>query len=191
MFISHKNNVIQHIRAQEWNCRRMSKGMTMPEYWAWEETIKDSDGVPDYSGETGYTIVECKDEDVEERLGQLGDYVSNTLEGTTYNIKYYSSKKDTEEIKDVVGNSHDTKKYVQSHFFPDDDAKDARLLANEWVQIRAERDRLLGQTDWMMLSDTGTVSAAWKNYRKALREIPQSQDSAKTFADITWPTKPS
>ena len=42
-----------------------------------------------------------------------------------------------------------------------------------------------------MLSDTGTVSTAWKNYRKALREIPQSQDSAKTFADITWPTKPS
>ncbi len=40
MFISHKNNVIQHIRDQEWNCRRMSKGMTMPEYWAWEETIK-------------------------------------------------------------------------------------------------------------------------------------------------------
>ena len=191
MFISHKNNVIQHIRDQEWNCRRMSKGMTMPEYWAWEETIKDSDGVPDYSGETGYTIVECKDEDVEERLGQLGDYVSNTLEGTTYNIKYYSSKKDTEEIKDVVGNSHDPKQYVQSHFVPDDDAKDARLLANEWVQIRAERDRLLGQTDWMMLSDTGTVSAAWKNYRKALREIPQSQDSVKTFADIDWPVKPS
>ena len=42
-----------------------------------------------------------------------------------------------------------------------------------------------------MLSDTGTVSTAWKNYRKALREIPQSQDSAKTFADIDWPDKPS
>ena len=43
----------------------------------------------------------------------------------------------------------------------------------------------------MMLSDTGTVSAAWKNYRKALREIPQSQDSVKTFSDIDWPDKPS
>ena len=43
----------------------------------------------------------------------------------------------------------------------------------------------------MMLSDTGTVSTAWKNYRKALREIPQSQDSAKTFEDIKWPDKPS
>ena len=57
--------------------------------------------------------------------------------------------------------------------------------------IRAERDRLIAETDWMMLSDTGTVSTAWKNYRKALREIPQSQDSAKTFEDIDWPVKPS
>ena len=43
----------------------------------------------------------------------------------------------------------------------------------------------------MMLSDTGTVSTAWKNYRKALREIPQSQDSVKKFEDIKWPDKPS
>ena len=42
-----------------------------------------------------------------------------------------------------------------------------------------------------MLSDTVTVSTAWKNYRKALRDIPSSQDSAKVFSDIDWPTKPS
>ena len=42
-----------------------------------------------------------------------------------------------------------------------------------------------------MLSDTGTVSTAWKNYRKALREIPSSQDSVTRFKDITWPSKPS
>ena len=66
MFISHKSNVIQHIHETEWQCRRMSKGMTKLEYWAWEETIKDSDGVPDYSGESGYTISECRDENVQE-----------------------------------------------------------------------------------------------------------------------------
>ena len=38
MFISHKSNVIQHIHELEWNCRRKSKGMTKPEYWAWIET---------------------------------------------------------------------------------------------------------------------------------------------------------
>ena len=47
MFISHKSNVIQHIHESEWQCRKMTKGMNKPEYWAWEETIKDSDGVPD------------------------------------------------------------------------------------------------------------------------------------------------
>jgi hypothetical protein len=170
MYISHKTNVLQQVHETEWQCRRNTKGMSKPEYWAWEETIKDSDGVPDYSGETGYTIVECTDEDVEARLVQLSDYISTNK---VYNIKWSDEKVDG------------------SHFTGDDDAKDARLLAEEWTQIRAERDRLLAETDWMMLSDTGTVSAAWKNYRKALREIPQSQDSAKTFADITWPTKPS
>ena len=172
MYISHKSNVIQQVHETEWQCRRMSKGLTKPEYWAWLETVT-TDGVPDYSGETGYTIVKCTDENVDVRLEQLGDYISSTLLRITYNIKWSDEKVDG------------------SHFVPDDSAKDARLLANEWVQIRAERDRLIAETDWMMLSDTGTVSAAWKNYRKALREIPQSQDSAKTFADITWPTKPS
>ena len=152
--------------------------MSKPEYWTWLETVT-TDGVSDFSGETGYTIVECTDENVQERLRQLENYVFNTLDGTTYNIKYYATKRDSE----IEG--------VKSHFIGDDEAKDAQLLAAEWVQIRAERDRLIAATDWMMLSDTGTVSTAWKNYRKALREIPQSQDSVKKFSDIKWPDKPS
>ena len=145
MFISHKSNVIQHIGDLETQCRRKSKGMSGPEYWAWEETIKDSDGVPDYSGESGYTIVECMDENVHERLNQLDDYIGRKPEGRTYNIKYYASKKDAEEIKDVDGNSYDPKQYVQSHLVGDDTAKDARILADEWVRIRRERDKLLAE----------------------------------------------
>ena len=180
MFISHKLNTIKAIGETERDCRRNTKRMSLEDYWPWIASITSGDPpVIDYSGED-YTVVECTDEDVEQRLIQLSDYiVHQPMKDSIYNIKYYETKRDSE----IEG--------VKSHFIVDDTAKDARLLAAEQVKIRAERDRLLAETDWMMLSDTGTVSAAWKNYRKALREIPQSQDSAKTFADIDWPVKPS
>ena len=140
MYISHKSNVIQQVHETEWQCRRNTKGMSKPEYWAWEETIKDSDGVPDYSCETGYTIVECTDEDVEARLVQLSDYISTNK---VYNIKYYASKRNAEEILDIDGNSHDPKQYVQSHFVGQDDTRDARILAEKWANIRSRRNSCL------------------------------------------------
>ena len=167
MYISHKTNVLQQVHETEWQCRRNTKGMSKPEYWAWEETIKDSDGVPDYSGETGYTIVECTDEDVEARLVQLSDYISTNK---VYNIKWSDEKVDG------------------SHFTGDDDAKDARLLAEEWTQIRAERDRLLTNSDWTQANDTALASAkvtAWATYRTKLRTLPEDQKAKKTYADIT------
>ena len=140
----------------------------------------------DYSGETGYTIVECADENVQARLVQLDDYIS--MDGA-YNIKYYASKRDAEEIKDIDGNSHDPKQYVQSHFVPQDDTRDARLLADEWTQIRTERTRLLAETDHQALSDQ-TLSAGMKTYRTKLRDLPSDQSSKTKYSDITWPTKP-
>ena len=173
MYISHKSNVIQHLHEVEWQCRRMSKGMTKPEYWEWLATITSGDPPePDYSGETGYTIVECTDENVQERLVQLSDYVSHKIDGTIYNIKWSDDKVD------------------DSHFVGDDSAKDKRLLAEEWVQIRNERTRLLAETDWMASSDV-TLNAAWKTYRQELRDLPDDQSSKTSYADIVWPTKPS
>ena len=193
MFISHKSNVIQQVHDTEWQCRRKTKGQSKPEYWAWLDAVTSGEPpVADYSGESGYTIVECDDENVEARLVQLGDYVSNTLEGITYNIKYYASKRDAEEIKDVDGNSHDPKQYVQSHFVGQDDTKDVRILADKWANVRAERDRKIAATDWRVIvaseSDEGSdLSSNWKNYRKALRDITEQSDPD----NITWPTEPS
>ncbi len=186
MFISHKTNVIQHIREDEWNCRRMSKGMELPEYWAWIETITSGDPpVVTYPSED-FTIVECTDEDVQKRLGQLDDYVSNTLEGTIYNIKYYVNKRNAEEILDSEGKSHSPKQYVQSHFVPDDTAKDARLLADKWESVRKQRNYKLAETDYLALGDN-TLSADMKTYRSKLRSVPQDNSDPD---DITWPTKP-
>ena len=195
-YISHKSNVIQSIHELEWECRKAVKGIaTDSEYWTWLESVT-TDGVVDYSGETGYTIVECSDEDVQARLSQLGDYVnSNRLPDETlvYNIKWSNSKVNCEEIKDIDGNSHDPKQYVQSHFKGDDTAKDARILADEWTQIRAERDRLLTSSDWTQANDTPLTDAnvaKWKTYRTSLRDLPSDQSSKTKYSDITWPTKP-
>ena len=175
MFISHKSNVLQQVHETEWQCRRNTKGLDKSEYWAWLDSVT-TDGVVDYSGETGYTIVECTDENVEERLRQLSEYVNQNRgpgEAKVYNIKWSDEKVDG------------------SHFVPDDSAKDARLLANEWVQIRAERDRLIAETDWMTCSDSPAMSDANKTYRQKLRDLPKDQEDKTKFSDITWPSKPS
>ena len=188
MYISHKSNVLQTVHETEWQCRRNVKGLDKSEYWTWLATIttQDDDGnnVVTYPSED-FTIFECTDEDVQARLIQLSDY---SAEGV-YNIKYYSSKRNAEEIKDVDGNSHDPKQYVSSHFVGDDTAKDARLFADEWTQIRRQRTRLLAETDHLALSDQ-TLSEGMTTHRQELRDLPSDQSSKTTYADITWPTEP-
>ena len=177
MFISHKSNVIQQINEVEWDCRRKTKGMTKPEYWAWIDTITSGDlPVADYSGETGYTIVECSDENVQARLAQLSDYTSR--EGV-YNIKYYASKRDSE----IEG--------VQSHFVGQDDTRDARILADKWADIRTRRNRELTDSDWVVVKAkeehaNASIDSNWMDYRTALRDITKQSDPD----DITWPSKP-
>ena len=176
MFISHISNVLQTIHETEWQCRRKVKGLDKPEYWTWLDSVTSGDPpVTDYSGETGYTIVECTDEDVMARLNQLREYINHNRgpgEALVYNIKWSDVKVDG------------------SHFTGDDSAKDARILAAEWVAIRGKRDRLLAETDWMSNSDSPTMSVANKTYRQKLRDLPSDQSSKKTFSDITWPSKP-
>jgi len=195
MFISHKSNVIQQYHETEWQCRRMTKGISKEDYWTWIETITDSDGVVDFSGETSYTIVECADEDVYPRLAQLSDYQhSSPITGDIYNIKWSDSKVNCEEILDDDGKSQDPKVYVKSHFKGDDTAKDARILADEWTSIRKKRDKLLTKSDWTQGGDTPLTSAkktAWATYRTKLRDVPKDQKDKTTYASITWPSEPS
>ena len=193
MFISHKSNVIQQVHETEWQCRRRTKGINKPEYWTWLDSVTttNSKGIKtvDYSGETGYTIVECIDENVQKRLAQLSEYIENGV----YNIKYYVTKRDAEEIKNPAGESYDPKQYVSSHFVGDDTAKDKRILDNIWAYIRGKRNQLLAETDWTQANDTPLSDAEvakWKTYRTSLRDLPSDQSSKTKYSDITWPTKP-
>jgi len=197
MFISHKSNTLQHIHETEWQCRRMSKGMSKPEYWTWIETITSGDPpVVTYPSED-FTIVECTDEDVQARLVQLSDYQS--IEGV-YNIKWSDSKDtfvmttdmDGKSVKIVESEEKDKDgkviktNYKMSHFSGDDTAKDARLLADKWSSVRRDRDRRLAETDYLALSDQ-TCSGNMQIYRQKLRDVPK--DNADPD-DINWPTKP-
>lgn len=52
--------------------------------------------------------------------------------------------------------------------------------------LRAERDRLIAETDWWASSDL-TITDAQKKYRQDLRDITKT---ATSLDDVTWPTKP-
>ena len=66
-------------------------------------------------------------------------------------------------------------------------AKQAELAAAEPMKLlRAERDRLIAETDWWASSDL-TMSSDRTAYRQALRDITETYSS---LADVVWPSKP-
>ena len=59
-----------------------------------------------------------------------------------------------------------------------------KVLANNAELIRAKRDDLLLESDWMAMQDR-TMSQAEKDYRQALRDVTNQS----TFPDsVVWPT---
>tara|TARA_B100000530_G_scaffold185788_1_gene117703 strand:+ start:2571 stop:3065 length:495 start_codon:yes stop_codon:yes gene_type:complete len=76
-------------------------------------------------------------------------------------------------------------------------AQDSKLAASQ----RANRDRLLAETDWMAIkaAETGVALANdWKTYRQALRDLPSHSNwpnlnspGPDGSGDNDWPVKPS
>ena len=176
MFIAIKDTKIIAIHEVEWNCRRQAKDISRSEYWTWLESVT-TDGVPDYSGED-YEIVETD--------APLS-YESTDEDGNTRTISFYESGY-------MRNDGTYSLKWDGTKIVKDDTAKAAYDLAEEWKRIRTERNRLLAETDWVVIKareNGGQVPAAWKTYRVALRDIPSEQSDATKYSEITWPTKPS
>ena len=61
--------------------------------------------------------------------------------------------------------------------------------APTWEQIRSQRDSLLKDSDWSVASDANPKPSkeAWLDYRKALRDVPQTFSKPE---EVVWPSKP-
>ena len=69
-----------------------------------------------------------------------------------------------------------------------------RETLKEYMKWSVERDKKLAKTDWMTLSDTTTITDAWKTYRQQLRDLPASANpklDARGELDLTSVTFPS
>lgn len=59
------------------------------------------------------------------------------------------------------------------------------------LAFRAERDRLLAASDWTQFADAPLTDAerdAWRTYRQALRDLPETISDP---ANVVWPVAPT
>ena len=131
MFLAIKDTKVIAIHELEWQCRREVKGLSKPEYWTWLESIttEDENGIKsyDFSGED-YEIVETK---VDVQGFYQSGHITNTIDGTSYHLSWDGTTVSA-----------------------DDTAKTTWELAEEWKEIRAERTRLLSESDWTQGGDS-------------------------------------
>jgi len=61
-------------------------------------------------------------------------------------------------------------------------------LDTDWDAVRKHRNQALKDSDWRAGKDV-VLSTAWKEYRQALRDLPQDHAESNDAAD-NWPVKP-
>ncbi|WP_299695640.1 phage tail assembly chaperone [uncultured Vibrio sp.] len=64
------------------------------------------------------------------------------------------------------------------------------LVAEEWVEHIEKRDRLMVEADHLVNTalDKGVDETPFRQYRQALRDVPQTYTNPE---DVVWPQKPS
>jgi len=87
---------------------------------------------------------------------------------------------------------------------PTEDELNAKIVelkaAEPYKLLREERNKLIAETDWTQLKDISLDSIReknWKEYRQALRDLPNSStpkldsNGNLDMSSVTWPDKPS
>ena len=65
---------------------------------------------------------------------------------------------------------------------------EVRTISYTMDQLRVFRDQALADSDWRALKDL-TMSQGWKDYRKALRDLPSDYPDPSDAVD-NWPEAP-
>lgn len=55
------------------------------------------------------------------------------------------------------------------------------------AEIRADRDKLLSESDWTQVAGAPVDQEAWATYRQALRDIPAQEGFPR---EVVWPDSP-
>ena len=120
---------------------------------------------------------------ISDALSQLKPGAEWSVSGNTYEGINWLDKTQTKPTEDEVNKKIDELK-----------------AAEPMNLLREERDRLIAQSDWMIVraKETSTnIPAAWKTYRQSVRDLPASADpkldseGLLDMTSVTWPTKPS
>lgn len=135
---------------------------------------------------------------------------SNVMPGAAYEIERLQNGTAAvlffENVEEVVPSEERTYEYDQYRVeVPYRDTLNADIEVNyeRWLQfakdkecdvigneIRAERNRLLAESDWTQGADSplsNEQKAAWATYRQALRDVPEQPGFPY---DVVWPTQP-
>ena len=57
-----------------------------------------------------------------------------------------------------------------------------------WKSLREKRNQALAASDWRALKDV-TLTTPWRDYRSALRDLPQNHSESNDACD-NWPVMP-
>ncbi len=88
---------------------------------------------------------------------------------------------------------------VRVDFTPEEeaarDAEEAVWAAGAFdramVELRSRRNQLLASSDWTQVADVALTveeDIAWRDYRKALRDLPAGLSTADDVQGVAWPT---